>query len=155
MLKIGQPAPSFTLPDDSGGIVSLASLRGKTVVLYFYPKDDTPGCTTQACGLRDNWTSLSHTGAIVYGISPDNVKRHVAFRAKYDLPFGLLADEDHRMAEAYGAWGQKSMYGRKYMGILRTTVIVDGKGAVRHIVEKVKPKGHAAQVMALLEEMNS
>ena len=155
MLSPGQPAPSFTLPDDRGGTVSLRSLTGKTVVLYFYPKDDTPGCTTQACGLRDNWKAITATGALVYGVSPDGVARHEKFRAKYDLPFPLLADEDHAVAEAYGAWGEKSMYGRKYMGILRTTFIIDGKGVVRHVLEKVKPKGHAAQVQALLEEMTT
>jgi peroxiredoxin Q/BCP len=155
MLNPGQRAPSFSLPDDRGDVVSLESLRGKPVVLYFYPKDDTPGCTTQACGLRDDWQALAATGAAVYGISPDGPARHEAFRAKYQLPFSLLADEDHAMAEAYGVWGEKSMYGRKYMGMLRTTFILDAKGVVRHVLEKVKPKEHAAQVQALLKEMTT
>jgi peroxiredoxin Q/BCP len=155
MLSTGQPAPSFTLRDDRGEMVSLASLRGRTVVLYFYPRDDTPGCTTQACGIRDGWAAIAATGAAVYGVSPDGVARHEAFRAKYGLPFPLLADEDHAVAERYGAWGEKSMYGRKYQGILRTTVIIDGTGVVRHVLAKVKPKGHAAQLQALLEEMTT
>jgi peroxiredoxin Q/BCP len=150
MLSAGDRAPSFSLPDDSGNTVTLASLKGKTVVLYFYPKDDTPGCTTQACGLRDNWAALEATGAVVLGVSPDGPAKHAAFRAKYDLPFPLLADEDHAVAERYGAWGEKSMYGKKYFGILRTTYVIDGRGIVRHVFEKVQPKGHAGQVLDVL-----
>src|SRR5690606_25169994 len=135
MLSAGDRAPSFSLPDDTGRTVTLASLKGRTVVLYFYPKDDTPGCTTQACGLRDNWAALEQAGAVVLGVSPDSPARHAAFRAKYDLPFALLADEDHAVAERYGAWGEKSMYGKKYFGILRTTYIIDGTGVVRHVFE--------------------
>ncbi|HPF60717.1 MAG: thioredoxin-dependent thiol peroxidase [Gemmatimonadetes bacterium] len=150
MLSAGDRAPSFSLPDDTGRTVTLASLKGRTVVLYFYPKDDTPGCTTQACGLRDNWAALEQAGAVVLGVSPDSPARHAAFRAKYDLPFALLADEDHAVAERYGAWGEKSMYGKKYFGILRTTYIIDGTGVVRHVFEKVKPKGHAGQVLDVL-----
>lgn len=153
MLSSGQAAPSFERPDQSGEIVTLADLRGRAVVLYFYPKDDTSGCTTQACGLRDNWAEIEASGAALYGVSPDGLKSHQKFRSKYDLPFPLLADEDHSMAEAYGAWGEKSMYGRKYMGILRTTFIIDGDGVVRHVLERVKPKGHAAEVLKLLGEM--
>ena len=111
MLKPGDPAPAFTLPADDGTVVSLASLRGRTVVLYFYPKDDTSGCTTEACEIRDAWTDVEATGAVVLGVSPDGVASHVKFKRKYSLPFRLLADTDHRVAEAYGAWGEKSMYG--------------------------------------------
>jgi peroxiredoxin Q/BCP len=153
MLSANQPAPSFAVPDQDGATVSLEALKGQNVVLYFYPKDDTPGCTIQACELRDNWEAVAATGAAVYGVSPDSPARHVKFRAKFDLPFPLLADEDNKMAEAFGTWAEKSMYGRKYMGILRTTFIIDGTGVIRHILEKVKPKGHASQVLMLLKEM--
>lgn len=150
MLKPGDPAPAFTLPADDGSVVSLASLRGRTVVLYFYPKDDTSGCTTEACEIRDAWTDVEATGAIVLGVSPDGVVSHVKFKRKYSLPFRLLADTDHRVAEAYGAWGEKSMYGRKYFGILRSTFVIAPDGTIRHVFEKVQPKGHAAQILAVL-----
>ena len=150
MLKPGDPAPAFTLPADDGSVVSLASLRGRTVVLYFYPKDDTSGCTTEACEIRDAWTDVEATGAIVLGVSPDGVSSHVKFKRKYSLPFRLLADTDHRVAEAYGAWGEKSMYGRKYFGILRSTFVIAPDGTIRHVFEKVQPKGHAAQILAVL-----
>ncbi len=150
MLKPGDPAPAFTLPADDGSVVSLASLRGRTVVLYFYPKDDTSGCTTEACEIRDAWTDVEATGAIVLGVSPDGVASHVKFKRKYSLPFRLLADTDHRVAEAYGAWGEKSMYGRKYFGILRSTFVIAPDGTIRQVFEKVQPKGHAAQILAVL-----
>jgi peroxiredoxin Q/BCP len=133
--------------------VSLKSLRGSPVVLYFYPKDDTSGCTTQACGFRDAWSEVKASGAKLYGVSPDGVKSHQKFRDKYNLPFPLLADEDHAVAEAYGVWGEKSMYGRKYMGILRTTFIIDEKGRIARVFEKVKPAGHAAEVLSALQEL--
>lgn len=152
MLSIGDPAPSFALPNQDGTVVRLGDFAGRRVVLYFYPKDDTPGCTAQACGLRDNWKRVKATGAVVLGVSPDGPARHVAFRAKYDLPFDLLADVDHEVATAYGAWGQKSMFGKKYFGILRTTFLIDGDGVIRHVFEKVNPTGHAAQLLKALAE---
>ncbi len=147
----GQPAPPFALPSDSGETISLAALKGKPVVLYFYPKDDTPGCTTEACEFRDNWKAVQRTGAVVLGVSPDGVASHRKFREKFALPFPLLADEDHAVAEAYGAWGEKSMYGKKYYGVLRSTFIIDGAGSVRRVFEKVKPAGHAAEVLEALQ----
>ena len=150
MLTPGDPAPAFTLPADDGSVVSLASLRGRTVVVYFYPKDDTSGCTTEACEIRDAWTDVQATGAVVLGVSPDGVASHVKFKRKYSLPFPLLADADHRVAEAYGAWGEKSMYGRKYFGILRSTFVIAPDGTIRQVFEKVQPKGHAAQILAAL-----
>ena len=150
MLTPGDPAPAFTLPADDGSVVSLASLRGRTVVVYFYPKDDTSGCTTEACEIRDAWTDVRATGAVVLGVSPDGVASHVKFKRKYSLPFPLLADTDHRVAEAYGAWGEKSMYGRKYFGILRSTFVIAPDGTIRQVFEKVQPKGHAAQILAAL-----
>ena len=146
----GDAAPEFTLPSDRGGDVSLESLRGRPVVLYFYPKDDTSGCTTQACEFRDSWAEVQARGAVVLGVSPDSVASHQKFRDKFSLPFPLLADEDHAVAEAYGVWGEKSMYGRKYQGILRTTFIIDAAGRIAHVFEKVKPKGHAAEVLDAL-----
>ncbi len=150
MLTPGDPAPAFTLPADDGSVVSLASLRGRTVVVYFYPKDDTSGCTTEACEIRDAWTDVQATGAVVLGVSPDGVASHGKFKRKYSLPFPLLADTDHRVAEAYGAWGEKSMYGRKYFGILRSTFVIAPDGTIRQVFEKVQPKGHAAQILAAL-----
>lgn len=146
----GDAAPEFTLPSDRGGDVSLASLRGRPVVLYFYPKDDTSGCTTQACEFRDSWAEVQARGAVVLGVSPDSVASHQKFRDKFSLPFPLLADEDHAVAEAYGVWGEKSMYGRKYQGILRTTFLIDPAGRIARVFEKVKPKGHAAEVLDAL-----
>jgi len=147
MLETGQKAPAFSLPADDGSTISLASLAGKVVVLYFYPRDDTSGCTVEACEFRDNYAGVKKTGAVVLGVSPDPVKSHARFIAKLGLPFHLLADVDHAVAEAYGAWGEKSMYGRKYMGILRTTFVIDGKGRIAKVFEKVKPKGHGAEVL--------
>jgi len=150
MLQPGQPAPLFTLPDGDGGTVALEDLRGSKVVLYFYPKDDTPGCTTQACDLRDNWAAIKKLGAVVLGVSPDGPDSHKRFAGKYDLPFTLLADEDHAVAEAYGAWGEKTNYGRTYEGIIRSTVIIDADGKVEHLFPRVRAKGHAAKVLATL-----
>jgi len=153
MLKPGSPAPDFSLPNDAGGTVSLKGLRGKPVVLYFYPKDDTSGCTVEACEFRDSWKAVEGLGAVVLGVSPDSAASHQKFKKKYTLPFPLLADEDHAVAEAYGAWGEKSMYGRKYNGILRTTYLIDGKGSIARVFEKVKPKGHASEVLEALEAL--
>jgi peroxiredoxin Q/BCP len=149
----GSSAPDFSLPSDEGTTISLKSLRGSPVVLYFYPKDDTSGCTTEACEFRDAWAEVKASGARLYGVSPDSVKSHEKFRAKFDLPFPLLADEDHAVAEAYGVWGEKSMYGRKYQGILRTTFIIDEMGRIARVFEKVKPAGHADEVLAALREL--
>lgn len=153
MLKPGTEAPAFSLPADDGSTVALKDLKGKKVVLYFYPKDDTSGCTTEACEFRDSWKSVQKAGAVVLGVSPDPVTAHLKFRKKYSLPFPLLADTDHVVAEAYGAWGEKSMYGRKYFGILRSTFIIDERGKVAKVFEKVKPKGHAGEVLAALEDV--
>ena len=143
MVEKGRPAPDFTLPSDRDGDVTLSKLRGRSVILYFYPKDDTSGCTAQACELRDELPRFD-------GVSPDSVASHRKFREKYDLNFPLLADEDHRVAEAYGVWKEKSMYGRKYMGIERSTFLIDGDGNVTEIWRKVKPKGHAELVAGAL-----
>ena len=147
-IDAGDKAPAFTLPTDGGGTVSLAKLRGKKVILYFYPKDDTPGCTKEACGFRDSFPDFSKAGAEVIGISKDSVKRHDNFKAKYKLPFHLAADVDGAVCEAYGTWIEKSMYGRKYMGIERATFLIDGKGVVRRVWHKVKVPGHAEEVLA-------
>jgi peroxiredoxin Q/BCP len=149
-LAPGSRAPAFRLPSDSGTLVALQDFTGRPVVLYFYPKDDTPGCTTEACDFRDNWQAVRATGAAVLGVSPDGVASHREFRQKYELPFTLLADEDHAVAEAYGAWGEKTMYGRKYFGVLRTTYLIDSRGKVARVFERVKPLGHAAAVLAAL-----
>jgi thioredoxin-dependent peroxiredoxin len=149
-LKPGDRAPEFSLPADDGTIVTLGGLRGKNVVLYFYPKDDTSGCTKEACEFRDSWKDVKKSGAVVLGVSPDPVASHQKFKQKYQLPFPLLADTDHSIASAYGAWGEKSMYGRKYQGILRTTFLIDPDGRVSRVFEKVRPAGHASEVLAAL-----
>ncbi len=150
----GDRAPAFTLTADDGRTVRLSDLRGRPVVVYFYPKDDTPGCTKEACSFRDAWEDVQATGAAVFGVSPDGVASHQRFRAKFELPFPLLADPDHAVAEAYGAWGEKSMYGRKYEGIRRTTFLIDGAGIVRRVFEKVKPEGHAQEVLAAIRQLH-
>lgn len=150
MLKPGDKAPPFVLPADDGSTIALHDLKGKKVVLYFYPKDDTSGCTKEACGFRDSWRDVQRLGAVVLGVSPDGVTSHAKFKQKYSLPFPLLADERHEVAEAYGVWGEKSMYGRKYMGVLRSTFVIDEQGRIARVFEKVKPEGHAAEVLAAL-----
>ena len=150
MIAEGQEAPDFEIANDAGETVRLSDLRGKQVVLYFYPKDDTPGCTTQACGIRDAWREFERAGAVVLGVSPDGEKSHVKFRKKYDLPFNLLADTDHAVAERYGVWGEKSYMGRKYMGVSRSTFVIAPDGTVKKIFEKVKPAEHADDVLAVL-----
>jgi peroxiredoxin Q/BCP len=152
MLKEGIVAPDFTLPADSGGEVTLSNYRGKKVVLYFYPKDDTPGCTTEACNFRDDYSEILAAGAVVLGVSPDSVKSHDKFKLKYELPFALLSDPDHRIAEMYGAWGEKKMYGKTYMGILRSTYVIDEEGKILKVFPKVKPKDHSQEVLAALKE---
>ena len=147
-VDVGDRAPSFTLPTDGGGTVSLSKLKGRKVILYFYPKDDTPGCTKEACGFRDALPDFSTAGAEVIGVSKDSVARHDAFKRKYDLPFTLAADEDGKVVEAYGSWVEKSMYGRKYMGIDRSTFLIDEKGVLRGVWRKVKVPGHVEDVLA-------
>jgi peroxiredoxin Q/BCP len=147
----GTPAPEFSLTSDSGDAVTLSSLRGKFVVLYFYPKDDTPGCAAQACGIRDAWGEFERRGAVVLGVSPDGEASHVKFKQKYDLPFTLLADPDHATAEAYGVWVEKSMYGKTYMGVERSTFVIDADGNLAKVMRKVKPETHADDVLAALE----
>jgi peroxiredoxin Q/BCP len=151
MPEAGAPAPSFTLPDQDGKPVSLKDFAGKWVVLYFYPKDDTPGCTKEACSFRDSHAALQARGAVVLGVSGDSTASHRKFADKYGLPFPLLADTDHAVARAYGAWGTKRMYGKEYEGLIRSTVIIDPEGRVAKTWPKVKPEGHGAEVLAWLE----
>ena len=149
-LKEGDPAPAFTATTNGGDTVSLADFKGQFVILYFYPKDDTPGCTKEACNFRDGIADLKKAGALVLGVSPDDVASHEKFQKKFTLPFDLLADTDHAVADAYGIWKEKSMYGKKYMGIERTTFIIDGKGKIAKIFPKVKVEEHHAEVLAAL-----
>jgi len=146
----GQPAPAFELKSDTGETVTLSDLRGRQVVLYFYPRDDTPGCTKQACGIRDAWDAFRETGAEVYGVSPDGEASHAKFKNKYGLPFALLADPDHELTEQYGFWTKKTLAGKTYMGVERSTVVIDENGTVKKILRKVKPDDHAAQVLEAL-----
>ncbi len=150
MLSPGDPAPDFALPDQEGNEVSLAGLKGKTVVLYFYPKADTPGCTTQACGIRDHRADYERAGAVVLGVSPDSVKAVKKFDDKFGLRFPLLADEDHKVAEAYGVWVQKSMYGRTYTGNERSTFVIGPDGKIKEVLRKVKPAEHDDLVLRAL-----
>jgi thioredoxin-dependent peroxiredoxin len=146
----GDKAPDFTLRSDAGDEVTLSSLRGKPVVLYFYPKDDTTGCTTQACGIRDAYGEFERAGAVVLGVSPDDERSHMKFRTKYELPFTLLADTEHAVAERYGVWGEKKYMGKKYMGISRSTFVIDEDGKVKKVFENVTPATHADDVLAAL-----
>jgi thioredoxin-dependent peroxiredoxin len=150
VVEEGKPAPDFELKSDSGESVKLSDLRGKQVVLYFYPKDDTPGCTTQACGIRDAYGEFEQAGAVVLGVSPDNERSHVKFKSKFDLPFTLLADEEHRVAEQYGVWAEKKFMGRKYWGVERSTFVIGEDGNVKKVMHKVKPDTHADDVLATL-----
>jgi peroxiredoxin Q/BCP len=150
VVEEGKLAPDFELKSDGGESVKLSGLRGKQVVLYFYPKDDTPGCTAQACGIRDAYGEFERAGAVVLGVSPDDERSHVKFKKKFDLPFTLLADADHRVAEAYGIWAEKSYMGRTYMGVERSTFVIDEAGTVKKVLRKVKPDTHADDVLAIL-----
>jgi thioredoxin-dependent peroxiredoxin len=153
MIASGDKAPNFTLPDQDGNDVSLSDFAGETVVLYFYPKADTPGCTTQACGLRDSIAQFNDVGAVVLGVSPDPVKRVKKFHDGQGLNFTLLADADHAVCDLYGVWVEKSMYGKKYWGAQRSTFVIDAGGTVVHMIEKASPKTHAADVLAALDEL--
>ena len=150
MIEAGLPAPNFSLKTDGGETISLESLRGKPVVLYFYPKDDTPGCTAQARGIRDAWSEFESAGAVVLGISPDDESSHAKFKEKYELPFTLLADVDHATAEDYGVWVEKNYAGKTYMGVERSTFVIDAEGKIARVMRKVKPDTHAADVLAVL-----
>ena len=153
MIETGARAPSFTLPDQDGNSVSLADYAGKTVVLYFYPKASTSGCTVQACGVRDHLPNYAEAGAVVIGVSPDPVRAIKRFADRESLDFTLLADEDHAVCEQYGVWAEKSMYGRKYWGALRATFVIDGSGTVVHVIPRVTPRTHDDEVLAVLEQL--
>ena len=146
-LQAGDQAPDFTSIDQDGNPISLSDFKGKKIVLYFYPKDNTPGCTAESCNLRDNYANLQKQGYVVLGVSGDSAKSHKKFIEKFDLPFPLIADEDKSVHEAYGTWGEKQMYGRTYMGTLRTTFVIDEKGMIEEVNAKVKTKDHTAQIL--------
>jgi len=150
-LQSGIPAPDFELPDDAGTPRRLSDFRGRPVVLYFYPKDDTPGCTTEACAFRDDYSAYEQAGVTILGVSPDTVKAHAKFKAKYNLPFPLLADVEHKVCELYQVWALKKFMGREYMGVLRTTFLLDADGRIVKVFEDVKPAGHSAEVLSALK----
>lgn len=154
-IEAGAPAPEFSLTDDRGQIVSLKQLRGQPVVLYFYPKDDTPGCTKEACAFRDRQAELKAAGAVVLGVSPDGVDSHARFRDKFTLNFPLLADVDHALAESYGAWREKNMYGKKSMGVVRSTFLIDAHGKVARVWKKVNVDGHDQEVLDALTSLTN
>jgi peroxiredoxin Q/BCP len=149
-LKVGDRAPDFSLPSGKGEKLSLKDLKGKIVVLYFYPKDNTPGCTREACSFRDNWSALKKKGAVVIGVSGDSIASHKKFTGKYELPFTLASDEKHEVLKKYGVWKEKSMYGKKFMGIQRTTFLIDKEGTITHVFPKVKVEGHVDEVLSAL-----
>ncbi len=150
-IQAGSQAPSFSLDDDSGIKRNLSDYRGSRVVLYFYPKDDTPGCTTKSCNFRDDYSSYADAGIVILGISPDSVKSHFQFKEKFKLPFPLLADTDHSVCESYGVWGEKKYMGKEYMGVLRTTFLIDEKGVISHVFENVKPDEHSSEILAMVK----
>jgi peroxiredoxin Q/BCP len=149
-IESGIPAPDFELPDETGTLRCLSDFQGKPVVLYFYPKDDTTGCTKEACNFRDDYSAYENADVLILGVSPDSVKSHVKFKQKYGLPFPLLADEGHKVCELYGVWGLKKLMGREYMGVLRTTFLIDAQGQIIRVFEKVRPAEHSAEVLAEL-----
>ena len=153
MIEAGKKAPEFSLPASDGKTVSLKALRGRKVVLYFYPKDDTPGCTKEACAFRDTHAEILRAGAVVYGVSPDSVASHEKFRSKHKLPFPLLADSDKAVARKYGAYGEKVLYGKKVVGMIRSTFLIDADGIVRRVFPKVRVDGHAEAVLAALQDL--
>ena len=152
-VKSGIPAPAISLPDESGTIRTLSDHLGHPVVLYFYPKDDTPGCTTEACNFRDDYSAYTKAGVVILGVSPDDVRSHARFKEKYALPFPLLADEGHKVCDLYGAWGPKKMMGRAYEGVLRTTFLINSKGKIARVFENVKPAEHSTEVLAALASL--
>ncbi len=149
----GALAPDFALPDENGTMRRLSEYRGRPVVLYFYPKDDTPGCTTEACNFRDDYSAYQQAGVTILGVSPDTVKSHAKFKAKHGLPFPLLADVDHKVCELYGVWGRKKFMGREYDGVFRTTFVIDPQGKIVRVFENVKPAEHSAEVLAAIREL--
>ncbi len=155
LAAVDTKAPVFTLPDETGAVHSLSDFLGKPVVLYFYPKDDTPGCTTEACGFRDQYKEYTDAGVLVIGVSPDSSQSHQKFKTKYNLPFMLLADEGHKVCEQYGVWGRKKAMGREYDGVFRTTFLISPQGKIIKVFEGVKPDGHSAEVLAALAASSS
>ena len=153
MIKEGNKAPEFNLPASNGKTITLKDLKGKNIVIYFYPKDDTPGCTVEACGFRDSYKEIEKLGAVILGVSPDNVTSHEKFIKKFNLPFNLLADTDKKMCQNYGVWVEKSMYGKKYMGVARTTFIINKEGKISKIFEKVKPEGHNKEIIEAIKTL--
>jgi thioredoxin-dependent peroxiredoxin len=152
-ISANQPAPEFNLSDENGNLRSLGEFRGKPVILYFYPKDDTPGCTVEACNFRDDFSVYQENGVVILGISPDTAKSHTKFIKKFSLPFPLLADPDHKVADAYGVWGPKKFMGKEYEGIYRTTFLIGPNGDILKVFEKVKPEGHSAEVLGALKAL--
>lgn len=152
-LESGIPAPDFTLPDETGTPRTLSDYRGKPLVLYFYPKDDTPGCTTEACNFRDDYSDYQQAGVTILGVSPDSPKKHTKFKQKYDLPFTLLADEEHKVLQMYDVWGRKKFMGREYDGVFRTTYLIDADGQIANVFEKVKPANHSQEILQALEDL--
>ncbi|HRN50123.1 MAG TPA: thioredoxin-dependent thiol peroxidase [Anaerolineales bacterium] len=154
-LKVGQKAPDFKLPDENGKLHSLSDYRGKTVVLYFYPKDDTPGCTLQACNFRDDYLKYKAAGAVILGVSPDDECSHEKFKDKFSLPFPLLADADHAVCEKYGVWAEKSMFGNKYFGVVRSTFLIGPDGTIAEVYNKVSVPKHSEKVLKAVEELQA
>jgi peroxiredoxin Q/BCP len=152
-LQSGIPAPEFALPDEKNIIHHLSDYRGKWVLLYFYPKDDTPGCTTEACNFRDDYSAYQEAGVVILGVSPDSPASHARFKARHNLPFPLLADEGHKVCDLYGVWGPKKFMGREYEGVLRTTFLIDPDGKIAHVFENVKPAKHSTEVLQVLESL--
>lgn len=153
-LKVGQKAPAFSLKNSDGKTVKLSDFKGKKVVLYFYPRDMTPGCTTEACNFRDDYSALQKKGVEVIGVSADDVASHKKFADKYSLPFTLVSDPEHAMIEKYGAWAEKSMYGKKYWGVARITYLIDEEGKIAHVFPKVKPDTHSQEIIGILDSLN-
>ena len=150
-IQSGIPAPDFELLDDTNTLRKLSDFQGKPVVLYFYPKDDTPGCTTEACNFRDDYSAYEKAGVTILGVSPDTVNSHIKFKKKFELPFPLLADEDHKVCEEYGVWALKKFMGREYMGVLRTTFLIDAEGQIMRVFENVKPAEHSAEILSAIK----
>ena len=152
-ISVGEPAPDFTMADEEGRMHSLSDYSGKPVVLYFYPKDDTPGCTKEACGFRDDYSAYEEAGVVILGVSPDTSKSHTKFITKYELPFTLLADPEHDVLKLYGVWAPKKSFGREYEGVLRTTFLIGEDGKIMKVFKKVKPAAHSAEILAALDEI--